>query len=127
MTSDPDQIRSQITQTQRDLSADVDALTDKLSPPRIAQRRIQRGRAAMINVKEKIMGSTSSGAAGARDSAGSAAATAAGTVSGAASSAAGTVREAASSAAGTVGEAASSAAGTLGDAASSAAGTVGAA
>src|SRR5213082_3027820 len=83
MTSDPDQIRSQITQTQRDLSADVDALTDKLSPPRIAQRRIQRGRAAMINVKEKIMGSTSSGAAGARDSAGSAAATAAGTVGGA--------------------------------------------
>jgi hypothetical protein len=32
MTSEPDQIRGDIQQTQRELSADVDALTEKLSP-----------------------------------------------------------------------------------------------
>src|SRR5580698_2792584 len=59
MSSDPDQIRYEIDQTQRELSADVDALTEKLSPPRIVERRVQRTREAMTNVKDKIMGSTS--------------------------------------------------------------------
>jgi hypothetical protein len=59
MSTDPDQIRSEIDQTQRALSADVDALTEKISPPRIVERRVQRTRAAMTNVKDKIMGSTS--------------------------------------------------------------------
>jgi Protein of unknown function (DUF3618) len=99
MTSDPDQIRGQITQTQRNLSADVDALTEKLSPPRIAQRRVQRTRAAMTNVKEKIMGSAHSGASSASQTVGSTASSAGETVSSAASSAAGAVSSAASSAA----------------------------
>ena len=59
MTSDPDQIRGDIEQTQQHLSADVDALTDKVSPPRIVQRRVERTRSAVTNVKDKIMGSTS--------------------------------------------------------------------
>ena len=59
MSTDPDQIRSEIDQTQRELSADVDALTEKLSPQRIVERRVQRSRLAMTNVKDKIMGSTS--------------------------------------------------------------------
>jgi hypothetical protein len=59
MSTDPDQIRSEIDQTQRELSADVDALTEKLSPPRIVERRVQRTRLAVTNVKDKIMGSTS--------------------------------------------------------------------
>ena len=41
MSTDPDQIRSEIDQTQRELSADVDALTDKLSPQRIVERRVR--------------------------------------------------------------------------------------
>ena len=36
-STDPDQIRSEIDQTQRELSADVDALTEKISPPRIPE------------------------------------------------------------------------------------------
>jgi cell division septum initiation protein DivIVA len=57
MTSDPDQIRENIEQTQQTLSADVDALTEKVSPAKIAERRVQRARSAMTSVKEKIMGS----------------------------------------------------------------------
>jgi hypothetical protein len=110
MSTDPDQIRSEIDQTQRELSADVDALTEKLSPPRIVERRVQRSREAMTNVKDKIMGSTSdtyqtagsatSGvgesvsarASSARDTAASAASSARDTAAGAASSAVDTVR-----------------------------------
>jgi hypothetical protein len=35
MTSNPDQIRGNIEQTQKNLSADVDALAEKVSPSRI--------------------------------------------------------------------------------------------
>jgi gas vesicle protein len=59
MSTDPDQIRREIDQTQRELSADVDALTEKVSPPRIMERRVRRTRVAMTNVKDRIMGSTS--------------------------------------------------------------------
>jgi hypothetical protein len=59
MSTDPDQIRREIDQTQRELSADVDALTEKVSPPRIMERRVRRTREAMTNVRDKIMGSTS--------------------------------------------------------------------
>jgi uncharacterized protein YjbJ (UPF0337 family) len=59
MSTDPDDIRREIDQTQRELSADVDALTEKLSPPRIVERRVQRTRTAMTNMKDRIMGSAS--------------------------------------------------------------------
>ena len=58
MTSDPDQIRGDIEQTQRSLSADVDALAEKVSPPRIVERQVQRTRWTITNLKERIMGST---------------------------------------------------------------------
>jgi len=57
MTSDPDQIRGSIERTQQNLRDDVDALTEKVSPPRIVERRVQRTRYAMTNLKDKIMGS----------------------------------------------------------------------
>ncbi len=94
MTSDPDQIRGDIHQTQRELSADVGALTEKLSPPRIVERRVQRTRASMTNVKDRIMGSTSSGAPSTTDRVSATASSARDTVSSAASSAAGTVSSA---------------------------------
>jgi hypothetical protein len=114
MSTDPDQIRSEIDQTQRELSADVDALTEKLSPPRIVERRVQRTREAMTNVKDKIMGSTagsatsgvgesvSARASSARDTAASAASSARDTAASAASSARDTAAGAASSAVDTV-------------------------
>ncbi len=58
MTNDPDQIRGNIEVTQQNLSADVDALTEKVSPPRIVERRVQRTRTAMTNMKDRIMGGT---------------------------------------------------------------------
>jgi hypothetical protein len=109
MSTDPDQIRSEIDQTQRELSADMDALTEKLSPPRIVERRVQRTRLAMTNVKDKIMGSTSD----AYQTAGSATSSASDSVSARASAARDTAASAASSAADTAASAASSAADTV--------------
>jgi hypothetical protein len=109
MSTDPDQIRSEIDQTQRELSADVDALTEKLSPPRIVERRVQRTREAMTNVKDKIMGSTSD----AYQTAGSATSSAGGSISDRASSARDTAAGAASSARDTAAGAASSAVDTV--------------
>jgi hypothetical protein len=58
MTSDPDQIRSSIERTQANLSADVDALAEKVSPPRIVERRVQQTRSALTNFKDSVMGTT---------------------------------------------------------------------
>jgi hypothetical protein len=59
MTSDPDQIRSSIEQTQANLSADVDALAQKISPSQIVSRRVAQTRSAVTSFKDSIMGSTS--------------------------------------------------------------------
>jgi hypothetical protein len=109
MSTDPDQIRSEIDQTQRELSADVDALTEKLSPPRIVERRVQRTREAMTNVKDRIMGSTSD----AYQTAGSATSGVGESVSARASAVRDTAASAASSARDTAADAASSAADTV--------------
>lgn len=58
MTSNPDEIRSSIEQTQQNLSADVNALAEKVSPPRIVQRQVQRSRSTITGLKGRIMGST---------------------------------------------------------------------
>ena len=94
MTSDPDQIRGNIEQTQQNLSANVDALTEKVSPPKIMQRRVQQTRSSMTNVKDKIMGGTAERTSDLG-----------GTVSSSASSARDTVASSASSAADAVGSA----------------------
>jgi hypothetical protein len=59
MTSseDPDRIRAEIENTQATLSRDVDALTDKVSPGRIVERRVDRVRGAFGRAKEAVMGS----------------------------------------------------------------------
>src|SRR5215210_9531140 len=97
-SNDPDVIRAQIEQTQRELSYDVDALNEKVNPARVVDRRVTAAKGRITNVKEKVMGSaqdTSSQAHGM-------ASNAAGSVQGAASSAADSVSNAASTAAGAV-------------------------
>ena len=42
--NDPDQIRRDIDRTQAHLSSDVDALTEKVTPSRIVERRVGRPR-----------------------------------------------------------------------------------
>ncbi|MFF4878419.1 DUF3618 domain-containing protein [Micromonospora sp. NPDC000668] len=61
MSSDPDRIRREIETTRNELSNDVDALTDRMNPRRIAGDRVSEARGAFTRAKEKVMGSTSHG------------------------------------------------------------------
>jgi cell division septum initiation protein DivIVA len=88
MTSDPDQIRGNIEQTQKNLSADVDALAEKVSPSRIVERRVEQTRSAMSSVKDRIMGSAAETTSTVSGTASSAAASAKDTLAAKASSAA---------------------------------------
>jgi hypothetical protein len=101
--TDAEQLRREIETTRRDLSTDVDALSDKVNPRRIAQRRVGRARNTMTNLRERVMGtasdagsSTSQGisstVSGVGSAASSAASTAADTARSAASTAADTAR-----------------------------------
>jgi cell division septum initiation protein DivIVA len=113
MTSDPDQIRSSIEQTQQHLSADVDALAEKVSPPRIMERRVQQTRSAMTNFKDAIMGNT----ADATSAIGGTASSVAGSakdVAGSAKDVAGSAKDVAGSAKDTMAAKASSAGGMAG-------------
>ena len=105
-SSDPDEIRREIERTQANLSQDVDALTDKVTPSRIVERRVDRARDTVGRLKDKVMGDnpTNSGQHFGGGVQG-AASTAADRVSGTASSAASSVQDAASTAAGAVQEA----------------------
>lgn len=86
MTNNPEEIRRDIERTRRELSSNVDALTDKVSPSRVMERRVERARGAVTSVKEKVMGTTSDTTGSAKDTMSSAASS----VSGAASSVADT-------------------------------------
>jgi cell division septum initiation protein DivIVA len=88
MTSDPDEIRGNIEQTQKNLSADVDALAGKVSPSRIVERRVEQTRSAMTSVKDRIMGSAAETTSTVSGTASSAAASAKDTLAAKASSAA---------------------------------------
>ena len=111
MSTDPDQIRDDIERTRAELSSDVDALTDKVTPGKIVERRVDRARDAATKLKEKVMGSDPHGSGGyGGGGVRSAASQTADRVSGTASSAASSVQDAAASAAGTVQDVASTAA-----------------
>jgi len=58
MTRDPDQIRDDIESTRASLSEDVDMLSQKISPGRVAQRTKGRLRDGVYRTKDKIMGSS---------------------------------------------------------------------
>jgi len=83
------QLRQQIEQTRQELGTDVDALTEKVSPKRVVERRVEGTKNAIGGLKERVMGTTSD----VTSSTG-------GTVSGAAS----TVQDTVSSAASSVGD-----------------------
>jgi uncharacterized protein DUF3618 len=67
MTSDPDRIRLDIETTRRELSADVDALTEKVDPRRVVHRRTDRARGALSNLRETVMGGASTAEEATRD------------------------------------------------------------
>jgi len=116
-SDDPEQIRREIERTQANLGQHVDALTEKVTPGKIVERRVDRARDAATRLRDRVMGSNpvqvSSHAAGgvrsatsdATDRVSSTASAAASTAQDAASTAAGAVQDAASTAAGAVQEA----------------------
>jgi ElaB/YqjD/DUF883 family membrane-anchored ribosome-binding protein len=57
--ADPDRLRSQIEHTQRNLSADVDVLAEKVTPSRVVHRRVNRARSAFTSMRDRVMGSSS--------------------------------------------------------------------
>ena len=54
--SNPEQIRADIETTRDELGRDVDALADKVSPPKILERQKTRLRQGFEDVKERVMG-----------------------------------------------------------------------
>ena len=85
MGQDTQRMSRDIEGTRDDLSRNLDALSDKVSPSRMVERRVQRARGGLSRMRDKVMGS----AQGVGDSASSVGST----VSDAASSTAETVRE----------------------------------
>ena len=73
--SNPEAIQQQIEHTRADLSDDVDRLTEKVSPPRVVGRQVDRAKSRASSLKDRVMGSSDqgSGLRGAGDSLGSAA------------------------------------------------------
>jgi hypothetical protein len=59
-TSDPEQIRRDIERTQAHLSRDVDVLTEKVTPSRIVERRVNRVRSTFGRWRDNVMGSAPS-------------------------------------------------------------------
>ena len=61
MAQSPEELKREIEQTRQDMSRDVDAISEKVSPGRIVQRRVDRTKSAVGSVRERVMGSASSG------------------------------------------------------------------
>jgi len=101
--SSPEQIQRDIEGTRQSLSADVDRLTEKVSPGRVVSRRVDRVKGTATSLKERVMGSMPD--TGSLRSAGSTAGSGVSSATGAVSSAASSVGDAVSG----VGSAAASA------------------
>ena len=54
--SNPDDLRRDIERTRVELGQDVDALADKVTPSKIAERQTRKVRRAMTSLKERVMG-----------------------------------------------------------------------
>ena len=94
-SNDPEAIRRQIEQTQRELSYDVDALNEKVNPSRVMDRRVSAAKGRFSTIKDRVMGS----AHDTRSSAQYRTQSAVGAVQGRAQDAAGTVQDKAQNAA----------------------------
>jgi gas vesicle protein len=72
MSDNPEQIRAEIERTRNELSIDVDAVADKVTPAKVAQRQTDKVRGALSNVKDSVLGSAGDAQSRAGDAAGSA-------------------------------------------------------
>jgi hypothetical protein len=60
MAQSPEEVRQEIADTRENLSRDVDALAEKVSPGRIMQRRMDRTKGRLRSLKDRVMGDDSS-------------------------------------------------------------------
>lgn len=67
MSDSPDQIRADIERTREELGMDVDALADKVTPSKIAQRQADKALGAFSAVRERVMGVADDAASSASD------------------------------------------------------------
>ncbi|MEJ3403985.1 DUF3618 domain-containing protein [Rathayibacter sp. YIM 133350] len=72
MTNDPDAIRADIEATRRELGSNVDALADKVSPSKIAERQADKVKGAFNSVRDRVMGAADDLGSHASSTAGSA-------------------------------------------------------
>lgn len=72
MGQSPEELREEIERTRQDLSRDVDLINEKVSPGRIVQRRVDKTKGAVGSIRERVMGSASSGTSSISDKASSA-------------------------------------------------------
>jgi cell division septum initiation protein DivIVA len=59
MSDNPEQLRAEIERTRQNLSIDVDAVADKVTPAKVAQRQTDKVRGAFSNVKDSVLGTAS--------------------------------------------------------------------
>jgi gas vesicle protein len=81
----PEELRRDIDRTRQELAGDVDALTEKVSPSRVVERRVERTKAGLSSVKDKVMGTASDATSATTDGVTSAGSAVGDTVSAAAS------------------------------------------
>jgi len=55
-SNDPDQIRAEIDRTRSELSTNVDALGEAVTPGNIARRQADKVKGGMVGIKDKVMG-----------------------------------------------------------------------
>jgi ElaB/YqjD/DUF883 family membrane-anchored ribosome-binding protein len=67
-----EELRNDIERTRQDLSRDVDAISDKVSPGRVMRRRMDQTRGFMSSVRERVMGTASTASSSVSDGASSA-------------------------------------------------------
>jgi hypothetical protein len=84
MSNNPEEIKRDIEATRAELSRDVDALSEKVTPSRVLERRVDKAKDAVGGVRDKVMGVASSssdngGLSAAQDKVSSAASTVADT------------------------------------------------
>ena len=55
-SNDPDQLRAEIERTRSDLSQNVNALGEAVTPGNIAKRQVDKVAGAAVGLKDKVMG-----------------------------------------------------------------------
>lgn len=59
MGKSPEQLRADIERTRMELDRDLEALADKVSPRQMVNRRVERARTVVRDVKDQVMGTAS--------------------------------------------------------------------